>query len=144
MNDIDIIALLTRSGTYTLSLAVFIITWIVRKTVENIWPNLQKQGDANAAKITYCTRMSRWWNEVLLYIIPVAIGGLFGLCVNSTFLFGDINQMSTKVTLGGVVGWLASFMYKVLRKVVKQRLGVDILPGDAEAVTVDPAPGTSP
>lgn len=143
MSDIDIIALLTRSGTYVLALAVFIVTWIVRKTIENIWPSLQKQGDANATQITYLTRMSRWWNEVMLYEIPVLIGGAFGF-MHSGFLFGDITGLSTKMTFGGVVGWLASFMYKVLRKVVKQRLGVDILPGDQMAVTADPPPGTGP
>jgi undecaprenyl pyrophosphate phosphatase UppP len=143
MNDIDIIDLLTRSGTYVLAMAVFILTWVLRAIVETAWPSLKKHADANCIAYTYKTAGSRWWNEVLLYIIPVAIGGLFGLTVSSSFLFGDIHELSTKVTLGGVVGWLASFLYKILRKAIKQKTGVDILPDTTlvEPGLVDPPAG---
>jgi hypothetical protein len=147
MNDIDIIALLTRSGTYVLAMAVFILTWIVRAIVENAWPTLKKRADANSPSVTYLTAGARWWNEVVLYMVPVTIGGIFGLTVSSPFLFGDITGLSTKVTLGGVVGWLASFLYKILRKAIKQKTGVDILPDSAaaELTNVDPpvGPGAS-
>lgn len=143
MNNIDIIELLTRSGTYVLAMAVFILTWIIRAIVETTWPSLKKRADANAPSATYLTAMSRWWNEVILYMVPVAIGGFFGLTVSSSFLFGDIAELSTKVTLGGVVGWLASFLYKILRKAVKQKTGVDILPDSpgADSGSVEPPPG---
>jgi hypothetical protein len=143
MNDIDIIALLTRSGTYVLAMAVFILTWLIRAIVETAWPTLKKRADANAVAVTYLTAGSRWWNEVVLYIVPVVIGGAFGLMVSSTFLFGDIQEISTKVTLGGVVGWLASFLYKILRKAIKQKTGVDILPDSptADPALVDPPAG---
>lgn len=140
MNDIDIIALLTRSGTYVLAMAVFILTWFARVLVENTWPTLKKQADANARAATYLTKGSRWWNEVVLYIIPVFIGGLFGLFLKSEFFFGDIKEVSTRVTLGGVVGWLASFLYKILRKAIKQKTGVDILPESPSSDPVIDAP----
>ncbi len=142
MDNLDFINLLTRSGTYVLALAVFILTWLLRRIVENTFPILMKQNDVNAKAAPYLTKMSRWWNEVILYIIPVVIGGTFGLVGQSTFLFGDITEVRARITLGGVVGWLASFLYKVLRKVVKQRLGVDILPEPDEPMPVEPPPGT--
>lgn len=144
MQTLDFIQLLTSSGTYVLALAVFILTWLLRRAVETGFPSLKKCADANALSVTYLTSMSRWWNEVILYILPVFIGGSFGLFGNSTFLFGDIKELTARVTLGGVVGWLSSFMYKVLRKVVKQRLGVDLVPGPDSTDSVPPPVGTKP
>lgn len=140
MTDLDFITLLTRSGTYVMAIAVFIATWFIRTITENVWPKLKKQADANDSRVTYLTAMSRWWNEVMLYAIPVLIGGTFGL-MNSSFFFGDIVGFSSKATLGGVVGWLSSFLYKVMRKTVKQRLGIDLLPDQDAPMLTDQPPG---
>ena len=74
MSAMDILDLLTRPGTYVLGIAVYVLTFFTRKVVELMWPRLKKQADANSPDITYLTTLARWWNEVVLYAIPVAFG----------------------------------------------------------------------
>lgn len=138
MGNIDAIQLFTRPGTYVLGIFIFIITFFVRRITEAVWPSLQKQADENDPRITYLTHMARWWNEVILFALPCFFGMLSGF-MRSDFFFSGIDDVGARLMFGSVVGWFASFLYKVLRKVISQRLGVDIVP---EASTrVDEPPG---
>ena len=121
MEDLDILDLLTRSGTYVLAVSVFIVTYFVRRSVELAVPAWKKQADANAEGITYLTPMSRWWNEVILYAVPVVLGGLSALST-SEFIFAGIDGQA-KVLFGSGVGWFSSFLYKTLKKAVSGRFG---------------------
>lgn len=124
----DILDLLTRSGTYVLAVAVFVLTFFTRKVVELVWPSLKKQADANSAEPSYLTPLSRWWNEVLLYALPVVFGGCSAVS-NSEFLFEGIDG-GAKVLYGCGVGWFSGFLYKALKKAVANKVNVDELPGD--------------
>lgn len=138
--DLDIVSLLTRPGTYVLGVAIFIVTFFMRKVIESINPSLKKVADANEPNVTYLTKASRWWNEVVLYAIPVVVGMAFAF-LKSDFFFADIGERGGKIVFGGVVGWFASFLYKALRKVIKQRLGIDIVPDPNAGDSVSP-PGS--
>lgn len=127
MLDLDVVDLFTRPGTYVLGVGIFITVFMIRKIIESIWPRLKKQVDANNPKITYLTSIARWWNEVILYFLPVMIGIFCGF-IRSDFLFSGIGDKGGKLIFGAVIGWFASFIYKLLRKVIKQKLGVDITP----------------
>jgi hypothetical protein len=124
----DILDLLTRSGTYVLAVAVFVCTFFVRKIVELVWPSLKKQADANSAAPSYLTPLSRWWNEVILYALPVVFGALSAVA-DSEFLFEGIDG-GAKVLYGCGVGWFSGFLYKALKKAVANKVNVDELPGD--------------
>lgn len=124
----DILDLLTRSGTYVLAVAVFVLTFFTRKVVELVWPSLKKQADANSASLSYLTPLSRWWNEVILYALPVVFGALFAMS-ESEFLFEGIDG-GAKVLYGCGVGWFSGFLYKALKKAVASKVNVDELPGD--------------
>jgi hypothetical protein len=139
MQDLDIIGLLTRPGTYVLGLAIYIVTFFIRRIVEGIQPKWKKQADANAAKTTYLTTWSRWWNEVILYAIPVYFGGASGL-LKSDFFFAGIGDKGGRIIFGVAVGYLSSFLYKCLQKVIKQKLGLDIVP-DVDAKDGDTPAG---
>jgi hypothetical protein len=128
MQDLDIIGLLTRPGTYILATGIYILVFFIRKIVEVKWPSLKKQADANDPKITYLTTMSRWWNEVILGLLPVMFGGLSGL-IKSDFLFSSIGDRGGKILFGLGVGWFSGFLYKLLWKLIKQKSGLDITPG---------------
>lgn len=130
MKDIDIIVLLTRSGTYVLACAVFAIVVMIRRLVETAYPSLKKKADENSPKATYLTTAARWWNDVVLFNLPVVIGGAIGLFMQSSFFFGDISERSARTTLGGVIGWFSSFLYNLLRRVIKQKMGLDVSPSD--------------
>jgi hypothetical protein len=122
----DILDLLLRPGTYVLGIVVYVATFLTRRGVEITWPSLKKQADANSPDITYLTQMSRWWNEVILYAVPVVFGGLASL-VPSQFLF-DAFDTGAKSMYGMGVGWFSSFLYKALKKAVLNRFpGADVL-----------------
>lgn len=119
------IANFLQFGTLVLACAVFILTFFVRRIVETAVPSVKKQADENAKAVTYKTTFARWWNSVILYAIPVVIGSLIGL-VNISFIFtGDIKTISGRMIFGGVVGWFSSFLYKVVRKMIIKKTGVD-------------------
>jgi hypothetical protein len=118
----DILDLLLRPGTYVLGLAVYVATWLTRRGVQTAWPSLKKQADANDPAITYLTPMSRWWNEVILYAVPVAYGALAS-CIPSQFLFDGFDG-GAKFMYGAGVGWCSSFLYKALKKAVLARAGM--------------------
>jgi len=119
------IANFLQFGTLILACAVFIVTFFVRKIVETAVPSVKKQADENSPNKTYTTGFSVWWNQVILYAIPVVIGCLFGL-FNAPFMFaGDIKTMSGRIIFGGVIGWFSSFLYKVVRKMIIKKTGID-------------------
>lgn len=139
MPNMDIVDLLTRPGTYVLGVAIFILTFMFRRIVESAQPKWKKQADANDPKSTYLTTWSRWWNEVILYILPVSFGIASGF-IKSDFFFAGIGDKGGRLIFGAIVGWFSSFLYKLLRKVARQRLGVDIIP-DVGTGDVDPPAG---
>lgn len=124
----EIASQILRPGTFAVAVAVFIVTWFTRRVVETVWPDLRKNGDENAVSITYVTPFARWWNTVILYAIPVTLGGLIGV-IPSDFLHGDIKDVGGRILFQAGVGWFASFLYKVMRKVILKKTGVDIKPG---------------
>jgi len=128
VQDLDIVALLTRPGTYVLAVIIFVATLFVRRSFENVWPTLKKQHDENSPKITYLTAMSRWWNTVLLPALPVAFGALSTL-LRSDFFFDGIGDKGGRIAFGGCVGWFAGFIYQALKRAFKQKMGIDINPG---------------
>ena len=127
MQDLDIVGLLTRPGTYVLGVALFVAVFLVRRVVETAVPTLKKQADPNSPRLTYLTTFSRWWNEVILYVLPVVLGAGCGL-IKSDFFFAGIGDKGGRLIFGAMVGWFSSFLYKLLRKVVKQKMGVDLVP----------------
>ena len=127
VQDLDIIALLTRPGTYVLAVIVFVVVFFIRRIVENIWPNLKKQHDENSPKITYLTAPARWWNTVILAALPVAFGALSSF-MKSDFFFDGIGDKGGRIAFGGCVGWFAGFLYQALKGLVKQKMGLTINP----------------
>jgi mannose/fructose/N-acetylgalactosamine-specific phosphotransferase system component IIC len=118
-------------GTAVLALSVVIVTFFLRRIVETALPSVKKQADENDPSITYLTLFSRWWNQVFLYAIPVVVGSALGFA-NVPYLFSieGLTTTGSRVLFGGVVGWLSTYLYKVLRMALKSRTGVD-LPGES-------------
>ena len=125
----EITAQILRSGTFVLALAIVVATFFTRKIVELTIPHWKKAKDANEEGVTYKTNWSRWWNEVILYAVPV----LFGMAIasfHSEFMNGGANEnLGTRLAWGGGVGWFSSFFYKIMKKLVLKKTGVSIDPG---------------
>lgn len=110
--------------TLLLAVVVWIISFFVRRIVELAIPTLKKQADANEPGKTYLTKGAEWWNEVILYAVPVVLG--IALAVGIPWVSPELVTVGMRVMWGFVVGWMSSFIYKVLRKILKERVGVDI------------------
>ncbi len=110
-----------RPGVVAVAVAVVVITFFVRTIVQVKWPHL-KQTDP------YVTTFSKWWNSVILYAIPVLFGAATAF-IDSDFIHGDIKDLGGRILFQAGVGWFASFMYKILRKLILKKTGVDIQPG---------------
>ncbi len=108
-----------------IGLICWVGTFFTRRIVETALPSVKKQSDANHPKKSYLTAFSRWWNEVILYALPVVIGMVASLCYPQ-----DI-KTTGKLVLGALVGFFSSFVYKILKKVVSRKFDVDL--GDSEA-----------
>lgn len=123
----DVVALLLNAKTIYLAFAVIIVTFFVRRIVETAVPAARKAADENSPMTTYPTEFSKWWNQVILYAVPVLVG--VGLSLTVDELISDLmKQTSSIVVYGGIVGWSSSFIYKVLRKILKEKTGIE-LPG---------------
>ncbi len=135
VQDLDIVSLLTRPGTYVLAVGIFIFTFILKRVVETAMPWLRKQHDENSPKVTYLTTGARWWNEVVLYLLPVTLGVLIGAFIHSDFFFDGIGDKGGRLGFGGGVGWFSGVLYKILKKLLWQKFGLEITPttGDSDA-----------
>lgn len=127
------------AGTAILALSVVILTFFIRRIVETAVPSVKKKADENEIGVTYSTQFARWWNQVILYSVPVIVGACIGL-LKVPYLF-NIEGMETRgarVFFGGVVGWLSSYIYKIVRMTLKKKTGVDLEP------TPSVVPGSNP
>jgi hypothetical protein len=145
----------------TLSVMVVILTFFTKKVVELAYPAAKKQkqvgdiarpsegtyldsakpGKAVVSVSTYSNSFARWWNEVILYAIPVVWGALAALVGGSSeWLFPGFDTVGVKVMFGCGAGWFSSFFYKIIRKMVLKKTGVDIQPGSIRLPP--PAAGT--
>lgn len=122
------------AGTLVLVLSIIILTFFIRRIIETAFPHVKKQADENSPKITYLTTTARWYQQVILYAIPVVVGGCLGILdVPYLFSIEGLTTTGSKVFFGGVSGWMSSFVYKVFRQVLKKKTGVDL-----PSVTVPP------
>jgi len=117
------------AGTAVLAMTVVIVTFFLRRIVETAAPSVKKKADENDPKLTYHTTFARWWNGVILYALPVLTGGLIGL-MDVPYLFSveGLEGGSSRVFFGGVVGWMSSYIYKIVRMALKKKTGVDLNP----------------
>jgi hypothetical protein len=123
---------LLRRETIYLAFFVVIVTFFIRRIVETAVPSAK--GVENGHKgATYKTKFGLWWNSVILYAIPVLLGaGVAILAFGSDYLPEDLKTRAGAGMWGAVIGWCSSFIYKVTRKFLKKKTGVDLTPGPAE------------
>src|SRR3954467_15430357 len=118
---------LLNLGTMIFAVSIVIATFFIRRVVETQWPALRKKADENSPAVTYSTAFARWYQTVILYAIPVVVGGLLGLLKITYFFPTSIETAAGRIFYGGVVGWFSSAIYKVVKKALASK-GVE-LPG---------------
>jgi hypothetical protein len=120
---------LLDKGSIITALLVVIATFFIRRIVETAVPSAK--GVDTPKGTVYKTRFGLWWNSVVLYAIPVVLGS--GIAVLGKWvpylLPAGVTTLGGAVLWGAIVGWFSSFLYKVFRKLLKDKTGIDPLPG---------------
>lgn len=140
----EFLGLALRPGTFVLGIAIYVATFFTKRVVEILKPAWKPSKGSQQQKSTkevvnvqrYATTMSMWWNDVILHGIPVLYGMLAGL-IQSQFLFGPANEhVMDRVLWACGIGWFSSFLYKAIRRLALQKVGVEIEPS-----SIAPPPG---
>lgn len=136
----DIQQFLDRT-TILFALGIAFAIWVVKLIVEHIWPKLKKSKvkDTKGIHVVYASKVAEWWNEVILPVTPVILGGVIAGFAEKTFWPAYANTRLGGVFFGMIVGGFASFFYKVARKAFISATGVDPGPGPADDDTPDVA-----
>lgn len=119
MDQIDLSTFL-HTGTLALGVAVVIITSFIRRILETYIPTIRQKSDEDSPGATYGNRWARFYNKVGVYYLPVLIGVLIGLLVDSDFLFGSIDTRDGRVFFAMVVAWFSRDVYKFVRGVINR------------------------
>lgn len=125
--------------TIYLAFVVVIVTFFVRRIVETAIPSCKDKANGKLGS-EYKTKFGLWWNSVLLYAIPVVLGAAVAWAAFGTYTPENVKTPSGALAWGAVIGWCSSFIYKVIRKFLKKKTGVDLTPGLAEPDKKDSDP----
>lgn len=113
MDQIDFSTFL-HIGTALLGVAVVIITSFIRKVIETAVPDIRQKADEDDAGPSYGNKLSRWYNKVIVYYIPVVVGVVLG-CFKIPVLFGEIESLGGRIVFAMVVAWFSRDIYKAVR-----------------------------
>lgn len=92
--------------TIVFCLFVALAVVLVRKIVERVFP---------------LARMSWWWNEVVLYLLPMLLGAVTALSFLQYPFPEMVKAASTRFVYGVVCGGLSGFVYKMAKSVLKKK-----------------------
>lgn len=127
--------------TLVLMVANLIGTFFIRRIVETAFPKVKQAAPETALAVSYTNPWSVWWNQVILYAIPVVIGIGLALLIDDWKM--PIEDGAPSISTGGnmiygiITGWFSGFGYKVVRKTLKQKTGIDL-----PSLSNPPPPGT--
>lgn len=120
----ELFALLFSPFVLIPGLGAFVLTMLIRRVVETRWPLLKKQADENVMELTYLTESARWWNEVVLYLLPVVLAMLLMLVLPAEVLPEKLEHTAPKLLGGLVSGFFSTIIYKIVKRLIVQRAGV--------------------
>ncbi len=122
----EAIAQLTSLGTIVFGLGIYIGMLGLRKIIETAKPSLKQKAAEDAKEVTYGSVAARWYNKVVLYFLPLMLGGATGF-FDIPFIFGEnITTTAGKVFFGVVVGNFSSLIFKLFRGGVEKQTGIKV------------------
>ena len=125
-------------GTAIIAVIVIIVGFFLKRLVEIQWPSLKKSANEMDHKAMYKTKLALYWNEVILYALPVLIGAHIGWLVKEPYLFGAIASTTGRVFYAAVVGWFSDFIYTAIQKALQKATGVSLPNPDGSIPPVSP------
>jgi hypothetical protein len=127
----DIIGQFLTLGTVVLVVSVVVVTFVIRRAAELLWPILKQQATAMEPKALYAGKVGEWWNEFILPLIPVLLGGSIVLLDRVFFVNSQVHTIGGAVFYGSAVGWFSERIYCGVKKTIVKKAGAD----DADPVT---------
>jgi hypothetical protein len=123
----DVFQVFFSAQTILLCLGVYVVTFMVRRVVETVWPKV---------------KFNRYWREIFVPIGPIVNGGLLVL-VMTTWVFPEVvgESVSGRVVYGAVCGLFSAFMYNRVRAWLKSKTGS--VEGESDAPSMDSLPPMS-
>lgn len=127
-------------GVHTVVFAAvcWIGTFLIRRIVETTWPSLKKAASEMAEAATYKTSMACWWNQVILYFVPVVLGATASTLATMYPFPAGIQSVSGRLFFGIVVGFFSGFLFKVVKPIFVRIFGLKET--DLPAGSVPPPP----
>jgi hypothetical protein len=124
---------LVSMGTVSLVVMTVAAVFFTRRIVETALPWVKKQetlqknslGKAVTKLVQYERPFARWWNEVIVYALPVVFGVLWAF-IDNDFLFGGITGFWGRAFFSGALGWSSGFLYKIAKRAIPKMFGVDV------------------
>jgi hypothetical protein len=97
----------------------YVVTLSIRRIVEAALPHLKEK--------PYKTTFSRWWNEVILYLIPITLGAMAAVLLRGTSLVPvELVGVRPCLVYGAVLGSMCSMIYKIMKMLILKKAGVVI------------------
>ena len=124
-----------QTGVFTL--AIFVFSFLLRRTAEVIFPTLRQDTPLSTAQ--------RVWEELLLPSIPVFVGIAFGIAVKSWPYPAVLVSRGSHVIYGAVCGFFSSYAYRVVKATITQKFSVDLpdIAGASPDMNLPKPPGSS-
>jgi len=112
-----------------LCLAIYVLTYSIRRLFEGTWKILVQQGEVKKGALP-----ARIWAEVIVPILPILIGGALSFAAK-TFVWPDyaINTKLARVIYGCICGLFSAFIYNRIRGWLKSGASASV--GDASEPT---------
>ena len=122
MPDLDIFSQIFSFSTLVYCIAIFCLVWIQRRTVEVFFPKVITEN---------------WWRELIVPSWPIVLGGSLASLITS-YPYPDIfkNAWTSRAAFGIFCGLFSSYVYRMLKKNVTDKIGITTPTGQAPA---DPA-----
>jgi hypothetical protein len=97
--------------TIYLCLAIYVVTYFVRRLFEGTWRILVQQGEIQKGSV-----WGRVWGEVVVPVLPIIIGGALSFAAK-TFVWPDFAVKTTlaRVIYGCICGLFSAFIYNRIR-----------------------------
>ena len=123
--------------TLVFTLAIFIFSFLLRRTLEVLFPTLSRGTPLSMAQ--------RVWEELLLPSTPVLVGALMGGLLKNWLYPPALVTTGQHIIYGVVCGFFSGYAYKILKSLLTQKFSVELpdVPGAPQDPPQLPPPGSS-
>lgn len=103
--------------TLYLCLAIYVVTYLIRKLFEGTWQILIQQGGVKKGSL-----LGRIWAEIVVPVLPILVGGLLSFAAK-TFVWPDfaIKTKLARFLYGCICGLFSAFIYNRIRGWLKSK-----------------------